>query len=193
MVLAAAFPALLLAQTDSARAALGLSAIGALGIQAGASRIERDVNGLEAGAQVDLGHFGNPRIRLWSDIAFLRSMHLTERFEVEGRTYRGVFYDLSGNVGVSVLGAAPGATFTPYVGGAVGIHILSSSFGSLAIDSRYNTNNFGFLATLGVRTRIGSSGRRAMLIELRRVQAKDVSRLSLQLGLATLFNDLARR
>jgi hypothetical protein len=120
-------------------------------------------------------------------------MPLTVRIEFDPKTYRAVFYDLSGNVGVTVLGAAPRSALVPYVGGAVGVHVLSSNFGNLLIDRRYNTNNFGLLGTLGVRARVGATGRRAVLAELRRVQSDNVSRLSLHLGFAALFNDLARR
>jgi hypothetical protein len=190
---AAASPAPLAAQRDSSRTALGLSSVGAFAFLAGGARIERHVNGAEIGGQLDLGYFASPRLRVTADVSFLRSFPLEEHIEIEGMTYRDSFYDLSGSTGVTLLGAAPPASITPYIGAGVGVHALSSNFGSIVIDTRYNSNNFGLLGTLGLRARVGRSGRRAVQLELRRVQAKNVSRVSLHLGIVTLFNDLARR
>jgi hypothetical protein len=180
-------------RNDSSRVALGLSAVGAFTVHGGGARVERHVDALEIGGQLDLGHLVSRRVRISTDVSFLRSFPMEERIDTEGKTYRDSFFDLSGSVMATLLGAAPSATITPYIGGGVGVHALSSNFGSIVIDTRYNANKFGLLATAGVRARVGQSGRRAVTLELRRVQVSEVSRASLHLGIVALFNDLARR
>jgi outer membrane protein W len=172
---------------------LGLASVGALSLHLGVSDVQRSVRGVEGGATLDLGHFASPRVRLLADVSFLRTSPMSERVESEGRSYRDVFYDLSGNLAVAVHPTGVSARIAPYVAAGVGIHVLSSSFGSLALDTRYNTNNFGVIGLAGVRARVGQAGRHAVLLEVRRIEAKDVSRLNLQVGMSALFNDLARR
>lgn len=155
--------------------------------------MERSIRGAEAGLSIDLGHFASPRVRLVADGAFLRTFPYTERVESEGKTYRDVIYDLSGNLSVVARATPVESRLSPYIGAGVGIHVLTSSFNSLAIDTRYNTNNFGLLAMAGLHARVGQGLRRSLRVEMRRVQAKDVSRLSVHLGVSALFNDLARR
>ena len=174
-------------------ASLGLSSVGSVSIHVGGASIQRSVRGAEVGTTIDLGHFASRRVRLLADASFLRSYPLSERVEAEGKSYRDVFYDLSGHVLVAVRGTRVTARLSPYVAGGVGVHVLSSSFNSLTIDTRYNTNNFGVVGLAGVHARLGGGLRRSMLLEVRRVQTKGVRRLSIHLGLSALFNDLARR
>lgn len=182
------------ASQEGARStSLGIASAGLVAIHVAGARIERGAEGAEGGVTLDLGHFSSPRLRLVTDVAFLRTFAYEERVETEGKSYRDVFYDLSGNVAIAVHANPPTARATAYALLGVGVHALTSSFGSLTLDARYNSNNFGLLAGGGVRIRHGEGSRRAYLLELRRVQAHDVSRLSLHLGIAALFNDLARR
>ena len=176
-----------------APASLGLSSVGAVSIHVGGAALQRSIRGAEVGTTIDLGHFASRRVRLLADASYLRSFPFSERVESEGKSYRDVFYDLSGHVAVAVRGTSVTARLSPYVAGGVGIHVLSSTFGSLAIDTRYNTNNFGLMGLAGMHVRVGSGLRRSMLVEVRRVHSKNVRRLSVHLGLSALFNDLARR
>lgn len=184
-------------QADSAaapgRANLGLAGAGAFVVAAGWASIERGIHGVALGSTVDLGHFRSPRVRLLADVEYLLTLPHEEYVEVDGRSYRDVFRDLSGHVLVAFHAAPPTAPVSPYVAAGVGVHVLSSTFGSIAIDRRYNTNNFGLLGGAGVRVGVGAGGRRALQVELRAMQARDVRRLSVHAGVATLFNDLVRR
>ena len=178
---------------EARKTSLGLSSVGAFTLHAGGALIERDATGAEAGASLDLGHFSSTRFRLVVDLSFLRSWPYSERVETEGKSYRDVFYDLAGHVMAAFHLASNQARFNPYVAGGLGIHALTSSFGSLTIDGRYNTNNFGLVGAAGARVRVGKGARRGLLLEIRRIQSKDVSRVTAQVGISALFNDLARR
>lgn len=169
--------------------ALGLSAAAAFGVHLGNSWVERGARGIEGGLHLDLGHFSSRRLRLTSDVSYLRSFPFEERVETEGKSYRDVFFDLSGQVALSWYTRPTAARVNPFVTAGVGMHVLSSSFESLTIDTRYNTNNFGLHGGAGVRVRLGE--RRAVVAQLARVQARSVSRTTLQLGVEALFNDLA--
>lgn len=178
---------------DSGPTHLGLAAAGALVVSGAWGSIERGFHAVALGTMVDLGHFRSRRVRLLADLEYLLTLPHEERVETEGRSYRDVFRDLSGHVAVAFHGNAPTSRVSPYVASGVGIHVLSSTFGSIPIDQRYNTNNFGLLAAAGMRIAIGSGGRRALQLEVRGLQARDVRRLSVHAGVATLFNDLVRR
>lgn len=172
---------------------VGLAAVGALTVHAGAASIQRGYHGLAAGTTIDFGHIRSPRLRLLADVTYLHSFPKTELIPTENRSYRDVFRDLSGTLALAFHLNAPAARLSPYVATGIGVHVLSSSFGSPVIDRRYNTNNFGLLAAAGARLRTGTGGRRALLIEARRVMSHDVSRTSIHLGVSSLFGDLARR
>lgn len=184
-------------QVDSAaapaRARLGLSAAGAFVVTAGWASIERGIHGVALGSSVDFGHLRSPRVRLLADLEYLLTLPYEEYVEVDGQSYRDVFRDLSGHVVVAFHATAPTARVSPYVATGIGVHVLSSTFGSVPIDRRYNTNNFGLLGAAGLRLGIGGSGRRALQLEVRGLQARDVRRVSVHAGVATLFNDLIRR
>ncbi|MGQ0646603.1 MAG: hypothetical protein ACT4P7_03470 [Gemmatimonadaceae bacterium] len=155
--------------------------------------MERGAEALEAGGTLDLGHFSSRRMRLAADVAFLRTLPYTEFVVQDDMTYRDVFYDLNGHVVLGLLARDPVHRVVPYVSFGVGVHILTSSFGSIPIDARYNTNNFGLKAAGGLRIRTGSSGRLAMLLEGSATLARDVSRRTIRAGGEVLFGDLIRR
>lgn len=190
-------PARAVAQGDSTAASsrVGLSSVGALTLHASFAAIQRDYQGVALGATTDFGYIRSRRVRLLADLTYLRSFPETEFVASENRSYRDVFRDLTGTLALALHLNDPSARVSPYVAGGVGVHVLSSSFGSLAIDTRYNTNNFGLMTAVGTRVRTGEGrrGRRAVQLEVRRVLSQDVSRWSVQLGLAALLGDLARR
>lgn len=182
-------------QGDSipARTHLGLAAVGALTAHASFAALQREYRALGAGATVDFGYIRSPRVRLLADVTYLRTFPRTEFIQAENRSYRDDFRDLSGTVAFAFHANRPTASLSPYVMAGIGVHVLSSSFGSAVIDRRYNTNNYGLLAAAGARLRTGTGGRRALLVEARRVMAHDVGRVSFHLGLSSLFGDLAPR
>jgi hypothetical protein len=169
--------------------ALGLRGIGAVGLGATASAIERDATGLELGVSVDLGHFRSRRVRPGATLAFLRSLPRSEYVAQDDATYRDVFYDLSGHVTLTVLARDPGRRVIPYASLGAGVHALTSSYGSTPIDIRYNTNVFGLRVGTGLRFR----GRaRALSVETTAVLARNVSRATIGLSTEWLVGDLRR-
>lgn len=182
------------AQGDSlsSRTRVGLAAVSAISGNVGYASIQRGYHGLSIGGTVDFGHIATPRIRLLADLGYLHSFEKSEYVQSESRTYRDVFRDLTGTVALAFHPNAPASRLTPYALTGLGVHVLSSSFGSLAIDTRYNTNNFGILLGGGARLRVGA-GRRALFAEVRRVLSQDVSRTSVHVGIAALLGELAAR
>ncbi len=182
------------AQGDSlsSRTRVGLAAVSAIAASAGYSSIQRGYHGLSIDGAVDFGHVTTPRIRLLADVEYLLSFPKSEYVQSENRTYRNNFRDLSGTIAFAFHPNSPASGFTPYALTGLGVHVLSSSFGSLAIDTRYNTNNFGLLLGGGARLRVGS-GRRALFAEVRRVLSQDVSRTSVHVGVAALLGELSAR
>jgi hypothetical protein len=156
-------------------------------VTGGWAQLEYAAQGAEVGGQLDLGGWRSRQVRPTAEIAFLRSKH-REFVSADDTTYDGVFYDLSGRLGVTFLARDPGRAFVPYATAAVGVHVLSSSYGSLVIDQRYNTNSFGLMGAVGVRIRAGRA--RGLLIEVRRVQADNVSRTSVHAGLVAFLGAL---
>lgn len=200
-VLALSLPVLLSprsaqAQGDSLPASapsnLGLAAIGAVAIHGGWASIQRGFHAAEVGGTVDFGYLRSRRIRLVADLTYLLTFPREETVESEEQTYRDVFRDLSAHLSLAFHATPPSARVSPYVLTGVGVHVLSSSFGSTVIDTRYNTNNFGLLAAVGTRVRVGGSGRRALQLEIQTMQARNVRRVGVTVGVAALFNDLVR-
>jgi hypothetical protein len=74
----------------------------------------------------------------------------------------------------------------------VSVHALSSTFGELSLDRRYNANPFGAHAAAGLRLWLSRSGRNAISLELRTSMAENVNRTSARLGGMVLFGDLVR-
>jgi hypothetical protein len=109
----------------------------------------------------------------------------------EDREYRRPFYDLSGSVLVSVDGRARRARVIPYLAAGIGVHALTSNFGTVALDRRYNTNVFGVIGALGSRIRF--RGDRVLRLEARAVGTTSVRRVSLHIGTGVLFNELVGR
>lgn len=173
-------------------AAFGVRAIGAVGIQVGRASIERNAEAYEIGGRVDVGHFRSDRIRVAADIAFMRTLSYEEFVPSEDTTYRNEFYDLSGHVTVQWYLASPSGRVAPYVSTGVGVHALTSSFRSIVLDQRYNSNRFGLRAAGGMRVRLGSDRRRALFVEYAGTLVREVSRGSVHLGIEALFGDLAR-
>jgi outer membrane protein W len=180
------------AAQEASTAAFGVRAIGAVGFHAGRAFIERNAEAYEIGARVDVGHFQTNQIRVIADISFLRTLTYEEFVPSEDTTYRDVFYDLSGHVLVQWFLRDPSRRFAPYAMTGVGVHALTSSFSSIVLDQRYNTNNFGLRAGAGVRVRLGSGRRRAVFVEYDATLVRGVSRGSVHLGVEALFADLAQ-
>jgi hypothetical protein len=118
---------------------------------------------------------------------------LTETVVVEDSSYRGPVYDLSGGVSVTLLPTGPRSRIAPYLVAGIAVHALSSSFGTLVLDQRYNGNPFGLHGGAGIRLRLTDSGRTAIWTEWRGTIAENVNRTTLRGGLMLLFNDLAAR
>lgn len=188
-----ALPATMLAQSDSlpSRTHLGLAAVSAVSVNAGFASIQRGYHGLSIGGTVDFGHLATPRLRVLADVGYLLSFAKTEYVQSENKTYRDNFRDLTGSLALAFHPNAPTSRVTPYAIGGLGVHVLSSTFGSLAIDRRYNTNNFGLLLAGGARLRLGGSRKHAFLVEVRRVLSQDVSRTSIHVGIVALVGELA--
>jgi hypothetical protein len=193
VALLVAVPATLHAQADSLppRTHVGLAAVSAVSVNASFASIQRGYHGLSIGGTVDFGHLATPRLRLLADVGYLLSFARSEYVQSENTTYRDGFRDLSGTLALALHPNAPTSRFTPYALGGLGVHVLSSSFGSLAIDTRYNTNNFGLLLGGGARLRLGQGRKRALLVEVRQVFSQDVSRTSVHVGIAALVGELA--
>lgn len=122
-------------------------------------------------------------------MSFLRSLPRSEYVAQEDATYRDVFYDLSGHVTLTVLARDPAHTVVPYASVGAGVHALTSSYGSIPIDIRYNTNVLGLRLGTGLRFR----GRaRALSLESTAVLARNVSRATIGLSTEWLTGDLRR-
>jgi hypothetical protein len=177
------------AQAD---AHVGITAAGGVSVYGGRASVEFDATGYEAGATADLGWIRTQRFRLQADLALLRAT-LTETVEVEGRTYRDHFFDLTASVSLVVLAGGDGWPVRPYALAGAGVHALSSAFGSLTIDRRYNANPFGSHAAAGLRTWIGASGRAGAFLEARVAVAEHVNRTTIRAGGTVYLNDLVRQ
>lgn len=189
-------PRIARAQRDSlpsdAPSNLGLAAIGSVAVHGGWASIEQGFHAAEVGGTVDFGYLRSRRVRLIADLTYLLTFPHEETVASEGETYRDVFRDLSAHLSLAFHATPPTARVSPYLLTGVGVHVLSSSFGSTAIDTRYNTNNFGLLAGVGTQIRVGGSGRRALQVEIQTMQARNVRRVGVTVGVAALFNDLVR-
>jgi hypothetical protein len=168
----------------------GIGASAALGLRAGGAELQRAGGAQFLGINMDLGHFTSRLTRLQMEASFLRG-DLSEFVELEDATYAGHIYDLTGAV-VAVQMLRPEARrVIPFVSGGVSVHAMASSFGSTILDRRYNTNNFGAHAGVGLRVRLGRQGQRALELEFRRTTVRDMNRISLSIGLMRLMRDLA--
>ncbi|MEW5917334.1 MAG: hypothetical protein AB1762_13055 [Gemmatimonadota bacterium] len=176
--------------TDSGGPAKGLNASGGLALKTGAAELQRAGGSQFVGVEIDLGRFAGSRTRFLVESTFLRG-GLREFVELEARTYDGHIYDLTGAITAVQLLRAPSRRVQPFLSGSLSVHAMSSSFGSTILDRRYNTNNFGAQAGIGMRVRLGRRGHRALVLELRRTTVHDMNRLSLSIGLMRLMRDLA--
>ena len=170
---------------------LGLAAVGAIGLHAGYATLQRSIPGGDLGAQVDLGYLRSPRVRLTAELEFLRG-ELREFVPDEGRTFDGPIYDMSGSVLAVFMGGGPTSRAVPYFQTGLSMHALSSSLGTLLLDERYNTNNFGLVAGTGIRFWLGREGRQGLFVEGRYAAARNVSRAAVRLGFLLFQNDLIR-
>lgn len=169
---------------------LGLPAVAAVGFHGGLARLERSSDGQEAGLLLDLGWMRGRSVRLQGEVAFLRAT-LTETLELEDSTFHGDYFDLSAGVSAVWLVAAD-ARVSPYALVGAAVHALSSTFGNVVLDQRYNANRFGSHVGAGLRLRIGSS-RQALFAEARRIIADQVDRTEVRFGGLILMGDLYRR
>jgi hypothetical protein len=170
---------------------VGLSAVGAVGILGGVGQLERSSTGEEGGILVDFGWLRGPQVRLQGELSMLRG-RLSESVEVEDTTYTGDWYDLTVGATVLIMGGGPTWRIAPYALASVGVHALSSTFGSPVLDRRYNTNRFGSQFGAGLRTWVGSSGRSGIFVEVRRVIADEVNRTVVRGGYLYYLGDLVR-
>jgi hypothetical protein len=170
---------------------VGISGVGAFGLHAGYPAVERASRGFEAGVFADIGWIHTPQFRLQAEVDFLRAS-LTERVEVEDTTFRGVFYDLTASVTAVALAGPSTQRVVPYLIAGVGVHALSSAFGTLAIDKRYNANPFGSHVGVGLRVWLSGNGRNGAFVEARRVIAENVNRTTVRAGALVFFRDLIR-
>lgn len=185
MVVALAVPAGAQAPASN----LGLPAAGAIGVFAGAARLERSSDGLEGGAILDLGWFRRRTLRLQAEISFLRAT-LTEFIEVEDSTYSGRYFDLSAGMSMAWM-PDPDGRASPFLVAGAAVHALSSTFGTLALDQRYNTNRFGSHVGAGLRWR--ATAGTAFSLEARRVIADETDRTVVRVTGLLLLGDLAGR
>ncbi len=169
------------AQDSTTRSSLGIRGIGGFALLAGYSRVERDVKAFDVGAVLDLGHFSSRKVRLAAELNYLRTTRFSEYVEAEDSTYRDAFYDLSPRILLQLLARDPDRGLVPFVRVGVGLHALTSTFGSIPLDIRYNTNVFGLNSGAGVRVRVGRS--HAIVAEGTALVAKEVSRGGVRLGL----------
>lgn len=169
---------------------LGLPAIAAIGIHGGFARLERSSKGEEAGLLVDLGWLRGRSMRLQAEVSLLGAS-LTEYVELEDSTFQGDYFDLSAGVS-SVWLASAEAKVSPYILAGFAVHALSSAFGTVSLDQRYNANRFGSHIGTGLRLRFGAS-RQAVFVEVRRVISDEVDRTAVRFGGLVLMGDLFRR
>ncbi len=148
-------------------------------------------SGFDAGGVIDIGWIRSPRFRMQGELDWLRAT-LDEFVAADDKNYHGHFYDLSGSVSGVLLGGGTRSRLVPYVEAGVGVHALSSSFGTLTLDERYNANPFGAHVGAGMRVWLSSTGRQGASLDIRRVIAQNVNRTSVRIGALFLFGDLVR-
>jgi hypothetical protein len=90
------------------------------------------------------------------------------------------------------MGGGPASRIAPYVLAGIGVHALSSTFGTAVLDQRYNTNRFGTELGAGLRGWVGGGGHRGIFVEVRRVIADEVNRTVLRGGALFFLGDLVR-
>jgi hypothetical protein len=157
----------------------------------GAASVQRGAKGFEGGASIDLGHLHSTRVRLGGEVSFLH-VTLREYVPQEDTTYSGPVVDLSGTVALTWFGGSDRSRVAPYVQVGAAVHALSSSFGSLVLDPRYNANRLGLTGAAGVNWWLGQSGRRSLFVEARRTYALNVNRWMVRAGAWVHFAPLAR-
>ena len=179
------------AAQNSSTSHVGVSGIAALGALVGGEVVEGKSHAGEVGAFMDLGWVRTPRLRLQGEVEFLRA-RLRQYVLVQDTTFDGPFFDLSATVSAVLLGGNEHQRFVPYLDGGVGVHALSSTFGTLVLDRLYNANPFGFHVGAGARVWTSGSGRNGMFVEVRRVIAEAVNRSSVRVGGMVFYRDLIR-
>ena len=172
-------------------AQLGLSAAGGFGVFLGGGGASHHISGGEGGVLLDLGWVGSRRVRLVGDASmFVGSLH--EYVAQDDRDFSGAVFDLSSTVSLLALTGSATARHSAYASAGVSIHALSSSFGSVPLDQRYNANRFGIAGALGGRAWVGQEGRRALFAELKGQTVKSLNRWALRAGYMHNFGPLAR-
>lgn len=140
---------------------------------------------------LDVGWIGSPRLRLVGDATWFIG-ELSEFVPQDDRSYSGAVFDLSASVSLLALGGSATARFAPYLSAGVGVHALSSAFGTPALDQRYNANRFALTEGAGFRLWVGRSGSMTLFAEGRAHQLTDVSRWSVRAGVLRNFGALVR-
>lgn len=188
--MAAASSVLAAQESNSGGPSFGVRAIGSFALHGSTARVEHGAEAVEFGARMDVGHFSLRHIRIVGDVAFMRSRQHAEYVAFEDSTFRSVFYDLSGHVAIQWFALDPAGPIAPYLLTGVGVHSLTSNFGSIVLDQRYNTNNFGLLGAVG--TRVKFARRSSLFVEVSRSLVRNVRRSSIRVGLEALYGDLVR-
>ncbi len=176
---------------QATRAHVGVTASGGVGVFAGGGRASHDVTGGEVGALVDLGWIWTPRVRLTGDAVWFAGPH-REYVPQDDESYKSTVYDLAGTVSLRLLGGSSTSRLVPYASVGLAVHALSSSFGTLPLDQRYNANRFGATAGVGVERWIGPAGRHSVWLEGRVQGVTDVSRWTARVGWVRHFSSMTR-
>jgi len=151
--------------------------------------MERHSRGGEGGVIVDVGWLHGRGLRLQAELGLLRA-GLTEYIAVEDETYSGNYWDLTGSLVAVALAGGPDRQLAPYLLGGIGVHALSSPLSQRDLVQRYNANRFGSQVGVGVRWRLGATGRRGAYLEARRVVADEVTRTVVRAGALVFLGDL---
>ncbi len=177
--------------SQETKADLGLRSSGGLGVFLGGGRAVHDLPGGEGGGLLDLGWVWNPRVRLVGEASwFIGTLH--EYVAQDDQDYSGAVFDLSSTVSVLALSGSTTARRSAYASFGFSIHALSSSFGSIPLDARYNANKFGVASAIGGRVWIGREGRQALTAELRQTSVTSMTRWTARAGFMHNFGPLTR-
>ncbi len=145
-----------------------------VGLFAGFADIAKAKSALELGGYLDVGSYRTPRLRLVLGVDYLSS-------ETERKRLDGSFSDLtfSGDLRLRPLRVK---SVVPYGGAGLGIHFRSNDYDDPLIADIYDGIVVGVQVFGGVKVDASDTGRWGLSAELRRVQAQNLDRTSLRVG-----------